>query len=383
MSRYKELGVDVRKKGVEAFRRVVDNLFPGAFCVVTRDPANPGWGLVSHTDSAGSKPVMSYLCWRESGDPEWFKGLSQDVVAMNLDDLLCVGAEPVVFIDYIAFNTMLVDRVQLLAAISEGFGECLGMLADHGMRILFGGGETADLPDQMRTLDVSGALFGRVELDKVITGEQIMPGDLIVGLRSGGRISYEEGSNSGLMCNGLTLARNCLMKHEYLETYPELAHPGMGRYTGRFSYDDYVDDLGMTLGEALTCPTRIFSPVAAAVLEKVGRSVHGMVHNTGGGQTKCLHIGRGIQYIKDSLPDPDPLFGLLQREAEVDWREMYEDFNMGVGFEFIVDAEAAEDVVGVAEGFGVGVQVIGRCERGGEENILVIGSEHGKFSYRA
>ncbi len=382
MSRYKELGVDIKKKGVEAFRRVVDDLFPRAFCVVTRDPANPGWGLVSHTDSAGSKPVMSYLCWRESGDPNWFKGLSQDVVAMNLDDLLCVGAEPIVFIDYVAFNTMLVDRVQLLTVLSEGFGECIGMLADHGMHILFGGGETADLPDQMRTLDVSGALFGRVKLDKVITGEQIVQGDLIVGLRSGGRISYEEGSNSGLMCNGLTLARNCLLKHDYVDIYPELAHPGRGRYTGRLRYDDYVDELEMTMGEALTCPTRIFSPVVSAVLEKIGRSVHGMVHNTGGGQTKCLHLGKGIRYVKDALPEPDPLFELIQREAEVNWGEMYEDFNMGVGFEFIVDAEAVEDVIGVAESFGVGVQVIGRCDKGDEGNSLLIESIHGKFEYR-
>jgi phosphoribosylformylglycinamidine cyclo-ligase len=383
LSRYKDLGVDVRKKGIKAFEAVVENLFPGAFCVVTRDPRDPGIGLVSHTDSAGSKPIVSYLCWRETGDPSWFRGLAQDVVAMNLDDLLCVGAEPVVFIDYIAFNTMLIDRVQLLSALSEGFSGCFGMLEENGMEILFGGGETADLPDQMRTLDVSGALFGRVELERVVTGERVEPGDLIVGLRSGGPARYEEGLNSGLMCNGLTLARNCLLKHEYLESYPELAHPGRGRYTGRFGFDDHVNELGMTVGEALACPTRIFAPVAAAVLEKIGDSVHGMVHNTGGGQTKCLRLGGGTRYLKDSLPEPDPIFALIQREAKVEWREMYEDFNMGVGFEFIVDPGSAEDVLRVVEGFGVGAVVIGRCEEGGAENSLVIESGHGKFSYGA
>jgi len=381
LSRYGALGVDVRKRGIEAFRGVVDDLFPGAFCVVTRDPSNPGVGLVSHADSAGSKPILSYLCWRESGDPGWFRGLAQDVVAMNLDDLICVAAEPVAFVDYVAFNTLLIDRVQLLSALAEGFADCFGMLADRGMRVLFGGGETADLPDQMRTLDVSGALFGRVDLSRVVTGGEIAPGDVIVGLRSGGPLRYERGVNSGIMCNGLTLARSCLMDRGYLERYPELAHPGRGRFTGRFRFDDHVDDLGTTVGEALLSPTRVFAPVAAAVIAGVGDAVHGMVHNTGGGQTKCLVLGRGVRYVKDSLPEPDPIFGLIQREAGVEWREMYEDFNMGVGFEFIVAPEAAEEVVGVAEGFGMGAQVIGRCERSPGGNSLIIDSRHGKFGY--
>ncbi len=381
MSRYRALGVDIKKKGVEAFRDVVDNLFPGAFCVVQRDPDDPGMGLVSHVDGAGSKPIQAYLHWRETGDASWFQGLAQDVVAMNLDDILCVAARPVTFVDYVTFNTLLIDRVELLAALAEGFADCFEMLADRGMPILFAGGETADHPDQMRTLDVSGAIFGRVDLDRVVTGERIALGDVIVGLRSGGRAGYERGVNSGIMCNGLTLARSCLMEAGYLEKYPELAHPGRGRFTGRLRFDDYVDELDMTVGEALLSPTRIFAPVAAAVLEKVGGAVHGMVHNTGGGQTKCLNLGRGVRYVKDSLPDADPIFRLIQREAEVGWREMYEDFNMGVGFEFIVDPEAAEEVVGVAEGFGIGVQVIGRCERSLGENSLIVDSRYGKFAY--
>jgi len=375
------LGVDVRKKGVEAFRGVVDNLFPGAFCVVQRDPGDPGVGLVSHADSAGSKPVQAYLHWRETGDASWFGGLARDVVAMNLDDILCVAAEPVAFVDYVAFNTLLIDRVELLAALAKEFSDCFGTLADQGMRVLFAGGETADLPDQLRTLDVSGCIFGRVDLDRVVTGERIAPGDLVVGLRSGGRAGYEAGVNSGIMCNGLTLARSSLMEARYLEGYPELAHPGRGRFTGRFRFDDHVDELGMTVGEALLSPTRVFAPVAAAVLEKVGGAVHGMVHNTGGGQTKCLRVGRNVRYVKHSLPEADPIFGLIQREAEVGWREMYEDFNMGVGFEFIVEPDAAEEVASVAEGFGVGAQVVGRCERSPGENSLIIDSGFGKFIY--
>ena len=372
----------MKKEGIGAFKGVVDNLYPGAFCVVTRDPTDPRMGLVSHADSAGSKPILSYVCYKESGDPSWFKGLAQDAVAMNLDDIVCVAAEPVAFIDYIAYNTLHIDRVEMLAAISEGFAECFGMLEEEGTQVLFGGGETADLPDQMRTLDVCGALFGHVELEKAVTGYEISPGDVIVGLRSGGRVRYEEGENSGIMCNGLTLARNVLMSRDYLEAYPEASHPGRGRFTGRFRYDDLPDGLGMTVGEALTAPTRIFAPIAYAVLDRVGAAVHGMVHNTGGGQTKCLSLGRDIRYVKDALVEPDPVFGLIQGEAGVDWREMYEDFNMGVGFEFIVDSEAVEEVIGTAEGFGIGVQVVGRCGRGEGENSLIIESENGKFSYR-
>jgi len=380
-SKYRELGVDVKKKGVDVFKGAVDDLYPGAFCVITRDPAHPGVGLVTHTDSAGSKPIVAYLCWRETGNPVWFEGLAQDAVAMNVDDLLCVAAEPVAFVDYVAYNTLLIERVQLLSALARGFTDCFEMMAGQGMRVLFGGGETADLPDQMRTLDVNGAVFGRVELDRVITGERIGPGDVVVGLWSGGGVDYEREANSGIMCNGLTLARNCLLRHEYLDRYPELAHPGKGRFTGRYSYDDHPDGLGMSVAEALLSPTRIFAPIAAAVLEEAGDAVHGMVHCTGGGQTKCLRLGKGVRYVKDSLPEPDPIFALIQREGNVAWREMYEDFNMGIGFEFVVEPGAVESVIRVAEGFGIGVEVTGRCERSSEENELSIVSEHGRFAY--
>jgi phosphoribosylformylglycinamidine cyclo-ligase len=381
MSRYKALGVDVKKEGIQAFKGVVDNLYPGAFCVITRDPTNPKMGLVSHADSAGSKPIMSYLGYKESGDPSWFKGLAQDAVAMNIDDIVCVGAETISFIDYIAYNPLLIERVGMLAALSQGFGDTFRMLEENGLPVLFGGGETADLPDQMRTLDVCGALFAKVDLDRIVTGYGISPGDVIVGLRSGGEVGYEEGVNSGIMCNGHTLARNCLMRGEYLETYPELAHPDRARFTGSYGIEDRPDGLGMTVGEALTSPTRIFAPIAAKVLEGVGDSVHGMVHDTGGGQTKCLGLGKGVRYVKDALPEPDPIFHLIQAEGRVEWREMYEDFNMGIGFEFIVEPEAAEDVIRIAESFGIGVQIVGRCEENGKGNALKISSRLGEFSY--
>jgi phosphoribosylformylglycinamidine cyclo-ligase len=380
LSRYEELGVDVKKKGIESFKKVVDNLYPDAFCVIQRDPDYPDTGLVVHTDSAGSKPIMAYIGYRETGDPKWFSGLAQDALAMNINDLVCVGADPVSFVDYVTFNTLLINRVEMLAALSDGFGYCLKVLDDEGTPVLFAGGETADLPDLLRTLDVCVTMFGRVPLSKVVSGDAIKPGDKIIGVRSGGKIRYEKGLNSGIMSNGHTLARSCLMKPEYVEKYPEISHPARGRYTGRFGFDDYLDELDCTVGEALLCPTRLFSPVALKVLEKHGGAVHGMVHNTGGGNTKCLRLGKGISYVKE-MPGHDPVFELIQRESGVEWHEMYQDFNMGVGFELIVDPDSAEDVLSVVEGFGVETSVVGYCEESKDGNKLTIESHSGRFEY--
>lgn len=380
-SKYRELGIDVGKRGVESFKKTLDDLYPEAFCVVQRDPYDPNLGIVLHTDSAGSKPVQAYLHWRESGDPSWFRGLAQDVLAMNLDDILCIGASPIAFVDYIAFNTLYIDRESLLKEMAKGFQETLEKLRRFGVNILFAGGETADLPDQLRTLDVSGTILGRVPLDGVIIGDMISPGDLIVGLRSGGKAGYEEGRNSGIMCNGLTLARSSLMTADYLERYPELAHPVGRRYRGRYLFDDYLEELDTTVGEALLSPTRLYAPIILRVLRELPGGIHGLVHNTGGGLTKCLRLGTGILYVKDALPEPDPIFKLIQREGEVDWWEMHSVFNMGVGFEVISEPRVAEDVIEISERYGLEATVIGRCERSPEGNRLLIESEYGRFFY--
>jgi phosphoribosylformylglycinamidine cyclo-ligase len=381
MSRYEELGVDVKKPGIEKFKDAIENLYPGAFCVVQRDPLDPEMGLVTHTDSAGSKPIQAYLNYRETGDPGWFKGLSQDALAMNLNDILCVGADPVTFVDYVAFNTLQIDRVGLLGALADGFAGCLNAMRGEGLDFMFAGGETADLPDLLRTLDVCVTMVGRVKLGCVVTGGGVAPGDVIVGLRSGGTVRYEKGVNSGIMSNGHTLARTSLMSSEYVKRYPEISHPARGRYVGRYKYDEYADDLGSTVGEALLSPTRLFAPIAKAVYKELGKGVHGMVHNTGGGQTKILRLGSGIKYVKDGLPEPDPIFKLVQAEGRVEWREMYQDFNMGVGFEFIVDAEVADTVVSVASKYDVGVNVIGHCEQSRAGNQLRLVTRFGEFQY--
>lgn len=380
-SRYAELGIDIKKRGVEYFKQHIQNLYPEAFCVVQRDPDSPEKGIVVHSDSAGSKPVQSYLHWKETDDSKWFKGLAQDVVAMNLDDIICVGAQPVSFLDYVAINPMKVEKQSLLRSLAEGFSECFSTLSHYGMGMLFSGGETADLPDQIRTFDISGSIFGRVDLASVISGNRIREGDLIVGLRSGGKICYERNENSGIMCNGLTLARLSLMQKRYHEKYPELGEGSGSRFQGRYNFDDYLDDLGMTVGEALLSPTRLFAPVVFKILESCGTSIHSMVHNTGGGLTKCLRIGRGTNYLLDNLPIPDPVFLLIQKESGVSWKEMYEDYNMGIGFEICLDPEAVETALSVADSFKLGASVIGRCEKGIEGNALNVESRFGKFKY--
>jgi phosphoribosylformylglycinamidine cyclo-ligase len=378
-SKYSELGVDVDKKGISSIKGVTDDLFPDSFCSVVRDPDNPGSGLILHEDGAGSKPIISYIYFRETGDYSWFSGLAQDVLAMNLDDVVCVGGLPLAFSDYVALNTIRLERGALLSSLASGFSQAFGSLVRLGCRVLFCGGETADLPDIIRTLDVSGTVFGRVELKNMITGNGISPGDVIVGIRSGGRCSYEDRENSGIMCNGISLARHSLLTNEYYKKYPEIGHEGSRGYYGRFRIDDDLPDLGMTVGEALLSPTRIFLPIVLEILKRV--PVKALVHNTGGGLTKSLRLGKGVLYIKDSLPEPDPVFRLIVEESGESPKEMCRNYNMGIGMEAIVGRGHEEEVIRSAEKFGVGAQVIGRCERSNGRNAVLIkrGSEEYLF----
>lgn len=380
-SKYDEVGVDVKKKGIDVFKETTKNLFPGAFCTVAPDPDSEDQGLLLHTDGAGSKPIQNYLHWKESGELGWFEGIAQDVLAMNVDDVICVGARPISFVDYVAVNRAVLPKEDVLAALNSGFKKSLDALREHGVDLLFLGGETADLPDQLRTLDVSGTISGRVKISEAITGKGIEAGDAIIGLRSGGRTKYEHSDNSGLMCNGITLARHCLMKEEYGQKYPEISSPGGKGYYGRYAFDDRPEELGMTVGEAILSPTRLFAPVVTKILEKHRDAVTGLVHNTGGGQTKCLKLGDNIHYIKDDPLPPDPIFRLIQDGCKEDWRTMFEDFNMGTGFEVIAKADSAEDILGVSEKLGLEGKIIGKCEKGDGRNKVTLNSEFGKFAY--
>lgn len=378
-SRYEELGIDVSKTGVEFLKKITDDVFPEAFSPVVKDSLNPAWGIILHTDGAGTKPVVSYLYYKETGEKKFFETLADDVVAMNVDDAACVGGSPVAFSDYVAVNPFKVPKQELLKSLAKGFSRVFSMLRGNGVPILFSGGETADLPDIVRTFDVSGTVMARVEFSKVITGRNILPGDVIVGLRSGGRSVYEEKENSGIMCNGITLARHCLLAREYLDKYPEIGSEAKGYY-GRFKIDSIVDELNMSIGEALLSPTRIYLQTILEVIKSV--EVKAIIHNTGGGLTKCLKIGRNIRYVKDNLPEPDPIFRLIQAESRETLVNMYRSFNMGIGLEIIVEKECEDTVIDISEKFRVGAQVIGRCEKSAEGNSLIIISKDGKFEYR-
>jgi phosphoribosylformylglycinamidine cyclo-ligase len=380
-SRYEKLGVDIHKKGIEVFKPSIRSLFSNAFCTVKQDPQFPEYALIAHADGAGSKPVQSFLNYKETGEVSAFKGIGQDVVAMNLNDIACVGAAPISFVDYVALNRFKIPKEDLLSILNSEFIELGELLRTYGVTLPFDGGETADLPDQLSTLDVSGFMEGRVKLSKVISGEEIRSGNKIVGLRSGGKARYENKLNSGIMCNGITLARHCLMASEYEKKYPEILGKDTPGYSGRYKVGDYVDELEMTIDAAITSPTRIFAPVVFKILNTVDSSVTGLVHNTGGGQTKCLKVGRGLRYVKHLTQPPDPIFTLIQKESGESWRDMYQNFNMGVGFEVILEQEAVDRVLSIAESLGVEAREIGHVESSPDGNQVVIESNLGKFDY--
>jgi phosphoribosylformylglycinamidine cyclo-ligase len=379
MSKYSMLGVDVDKRGVDVFKSIIESLNKSSFTPIVRNPLDPSYGFVMHVDGVGSKPVASYIYWRECGEVKWFKGLAYDAVAMNIDDIVCVGAEPICLVDYVALNRFRIPGEEVLKALRDGFGEALNILRSLNVNIALAGGETADLPDQVETLDVSATVLGIVKLERAVTCGGIADGDVIIGLRSGGRAKYESTVNSGIMCNGITLARHSLLREEYSLKYPEAS--GGRRYYGRYRIDEYVDDLGMTVGEAILSPSRIYAPVILKIIERELGSVKALIHNTGGGLTKCLNVGSNIHYFKNNLPDPDPIFRLIQRESREDWFYMYRNFNMGVGFEVVSSADAADSIIDICEGFGLEAQVIGRCLKTNCGNMVTIHSRLGRFRY--
>jgi phosphoribosylformylglycinamidine cyclo-ligase len=382
MSRYGDLGVDVHKTGIEAFKDSVSGLYKHAFCDIHSDPEMPGYGFVHHTDGAGSKPVQNYLNWKETGDFEAFRGVAQDTLGMNVGDALTVGIPTSgSFVDYVAINGFHVPKGEVLQILAEEWKMLFEMLASYRINITWAGGETADLPDQLKTFDVSGAIHARYKLDSVITGEDIRPGDKIIGIASGGWASYEDDNAGALMANGLTLARHCLMRPEFGEKYPEILEPGK-EYYGPFSPTDKVDGIEGTIGEELTRPTRIFAPIFKGIIEQFGTAVHGIVFNTGGGHTKCLRVGNEIRYVKDDLPGLSPIFELVQKHGRVPWREMYVDFNMDVGAEVYADPGAAPEISAfIGEEFMVSAPRIGECRRARGTNKVRLETPHGNFNY--
>ncbi len=382
MSKYARLGVDVEKKGIEAFKDSVSGIYRHAFCEIHPESGMPGYGFVHHADGAGSKPVQNYLNWKETGNIEAFRGIAQDTLAMNIGDAFCVGVpDSGSFVDYVAINGFHVPKKEVLQILADDWKELFGMLKGYNINIKFAGGETADLPDQLKTIDVSAAIYARYKLDSVITGENIKPGNVIIGLASGGQAKYEKRPSGPIMSNGLTLGRHVLMKPEYGTKYPEILEPGK-EYTGRFAPTDTVEGIDKAIGEELTKPTRIFAPVFKGAIETFGNEINGIVFNTGSGNTKCRRVGNGIKYVKNNTPEPPAIFRLIKEEGKVSWREMFMDFNMGIGAELFVNEAVSDDVSKfIRDEFGIGAFRIGECRKTKGPNKVRMETEYGNFNY--
>lgn len=383
---YSKLGVSASKKELhEAIKNLDKGLFPGAFCKIVKDIADrDDYCSIFHSDSAGTKTNLAYLYYKETGDLSIFKGVVQDAIVMNIDDLLCVGVNnDIILSNTIGRNKDLItgDILAILIKAIEDFSE---ELTSMGLPIITCGGETEDVGDIIKTLTVGVTVFTTINKKQVIDASNIQPNDVIVGLASFGKSKYEKEYNSGIGSNGLTLARHGTLNHKYYSKYPECFNTNLEEETvffGKHEIEDRVDGLPITVGKALLSPTRTFTPIIVEILNKHHNKIHGIIHNTGGGQTKCLNFGRGIKYVKDNLFETPPIFQIIQNSSKASWKEMFQVFNMGNRMEIMTDENTAEEILKISKSFGVEGQIIGRCEKAEGKNILFIKSDYGTFDY--
>jgi len=385
-SRYASRGVSSGKEDVHAAIRLLDKgLFPRAFCKVVPDylTGSEDHCVVMHADGAGTKSSLAYLYWKETGDLSVWKGIAQDALVMNLDDLLCVGATgPVLLSSTIGRNKNLIPG-EVIAAIIQGMEELLSELRDQGVEIHSTGGETADVGDLVRTILVDSTVVCRMRRDEVIDNAHIAPGQVIVGFSSTGRTSYEKEFNGGMGSNGLTAARHDVFYHQLAERFPESFDPAIPHslvYTGSYALTDYVEGSPLDAGKLVLSPTRTYAPVVNEILRTHRKAVKGMVHCSGGGQTKILHFTSGVHLIKDNLFETPPLFRMIQQESGTTWEEMYRVFNMGHRLEIYTDAQSATEMIAIAARYKLDARIVGRVEQG-DGNHLTIRSEHGEYNY--
>ena len=368
ISRYAGRGVSSSKEDVHAAIRHIDKgLYPKAFCKIIPDTlsGDPEACLVMHADGAGTKSALAYAYWRETGDASVWKGIAQDAVVMNTDDLLCVGVTGNVLLSStIGRNKHLIPG-EVVSAVINGTEEFLQKMRDQGFEIRSTGGETADVGDLVRTIIVDSTVTARLRRSDVIDNAHIGPGCAIVGLASFGQASYEDEYNGGMGSNGLTSARHDVFARILAEKYPETYDPETPSdlvYSGKYRLTDTVPGCPLTVGKLVLSPTRTYAPVVRAILDEHRGDIRGMVHCSGGGQTKILHFVDRLHIIKDNLFDTPLLFRLIQQESQTPWREMYSVFNMGHRMEIYADPAAADDIVRISKGFGIDARVIGRVE---------------------
>jgi len=385
-NRYGLRGVSSSKEDVHrAIRNLDKGLFPRAFCKIIPDilTGDPDWCSIMHADGAGTKSSLAYLYWKETGDLSVWKGIAQDAVIMNTDDLLCVGATgPVMLSSTIGRNKNLIPG-EVISAIIEGTQEVADMLTANGMETIFCGGETADVGDLVRTIIVDSTVATRMKRSDVISNDRIRPGDVIVGLASSGKAVYEKEYNGGMGSNGLTSARHDVFAKYLAKLYPESFDPQVTAnliYSGGIRLTDPVEGTGMDAGKLVLSPTRTYAPVVMAILKELRSEIHGMVHCSGGGQTKVLHFVENVHVIKNNLFPVPPLFNLIREQSGTPWDEMYQVFNMGHRFEIYLPEPYAHRIVSIAAEFGIEAKVIGHCEAS-EGRKLTISTGNGDYFY--
>lgn len=385
-SRYGRRGVSSGKEDVHAAISKVDKgLFPGAFCKIVPDMlgGDPEYCNIMHADGAGTKSSLAYVYWKETGDISVWKGIAQDAVVMNLDDLLCVGAtDNILLSSTIGRNRNLIPG-EVISAIIEGTEEFLSRLRAAGVGIWSTGGETADVGDLVRTIIVDSTVTARMRRSDVILNNRIRPGDVIVGLASSGQTDWESEYNSGMGSNGLTSARHDVFDKYLAGLYPESFDPAVPEalvYSGRTKLTDPTAVPGIDAARLVLSPTRTYAPIVIRILGSMRQKIHGMVHCSGGGQTKILHFIDRLHVIKDNLFPVPPLFEMIQRSSSTPWEEMYRVFNMGHRMELFVDREDAQSIIDIAASFNLKARVVGRCEAASSKK-LTIRSGFGEFQY--
>ena len=386
--RYMQRGVSASKEDVHnAIKNIDKGVFPNAFCKVVPDllGGDDRYCNIMHADGAGTKSSLAYIYWKETGDISVWSGIAQDAIIMNIDDLACVGAlDNVLYSSTIGRNQKVIPG-EVISEIINGAEEVLQMLRDNGVNIMSTGGETADVGDLVRTIIVDSTVTARMKREDVYANDQISPGDVIVGLASYGQSTYETAYNGGMGSNGLTSSRHDVFSQIYADKYPESYEPSIPKnliYSGNYLLTDEVPGVSLNAGKLVLSPTRTYAPVIKKLISEIGRNIHGMIHCSGGAQTKILHFVNNLHIIKDNLLEIPPLFKLIHEESGTDLKEMYKVFNMGHRLEVYLPKAFAESVIQVSQSFGIEAQIIGRVESSDDEKKLTIKGKYGEFLYR-
>ncbi len=385
---YSKLGVSSKKEDVhKAIENLDKGLFPGTFCKIVEDVnGRKDYCSIFHADGAGTKSSLAYMYYKETDDISIFRGVVRDAVIMNIDDILCVGATGNMFLSNNLGRNKTIISGEILSTIIDEYYTYSEKLTDLGLKVIMCGGETADVGDVVKTLILDASVFTSMKRRDVINAINIKEDDVIVGLASSGKASYEEEYNSGIGSNGLTLARHGMLSHEYYNKYPECYNQDLDEkliFFGRNKLTDPIKGLNLNIGKALLSPTRTYAPILTEILERYRTKIHGIIHNTGGGQIKNLNYGRGIKYIKNNLFSLPKIFNIIQTSSETQWKEMFSVFNMGHRMELYCEEALAKEIIKIAKKYNVESKIVGHCEKSPlkDKNIVEINSEFGSFKY--